>query len=1033
MKKISARIIAALVAVITLLVCFAVNSSASDGWIYADKLPEGVTDENYIIEYRNRYTTVSATLPGDGWVNKGLNKVVYENDGEPYESDFSSPVSPTRELVGYYYFHYCSASTGVRVNYALTDTYHHYDAISPGNFYECYSVQDDDDPAYTAYQLKYYDGNYVYCASGVTCDGQWGSHGNRSNLWYKKYIYQNKTEVKYYNFEKKSDWVSVPDSAATDYTVRYKVRHNHVYGAWTVTKKATFTADGSRYRICKTCSLKETKPIYKVSGTKLSATSYVYNGKVKKPAVTVRNSKGTNIYPELYSVSYSSGRKNIGTYKVKVTLKGANYTGTKNLSFKIVPAKVTSLKAAAKKDSVKLTWAKVTGTVKYKVYSYNTSTKKLTHLATTSNNYWTNTSLSSKNTYSYVVKAYKRVDGGDYYSSSSAVVKAQPYGAPAKVTGLTCSSKGETTLTLKWNKAAGNSVKYYVYSYNASTKKYSKIATTSSTQYKVTGLKASKTYKYYVRAYCPKGDGYLGAKSDILSVKTKEKMTSPAVKSFNASTEKKFNNVLLTWKADSTVKGFVVYKSSTNKSGSFKKIATLAASASSYRDTNVTAGLTYYYKVRTYKMNGDETVYGKYTVTMKVDTYGGWREKLGIADYSYKFENSFEGFGYSYSYRIPISSFQIVFGKTALARQMWEEYGDGWGGNCHGMCATSALLNHRKSGVTISMFNSSVSKVSQLGVNDKGSLGLSVREFIEAMQISQMSSQIYRNRNWNDPDALLKEACLIPYTAKPIIIGVSNDIMGISHALLGLRAVKVSDTQINVELYDSNYPGKIRNLILTVNSEGKVLRWSYEIDSNHVIKSTGVTSEIEYLTYDDYSVMWTKRGTFTQSILNNNTLMVNSESFSIYDSEDNLIATVTNGVAESAEDDIVVVDPQKVLGTDDSAPMLVYLPTDETYTVKNNDESVEVFEATMVNIDRSAEVSTESDTVTFTVSDSEEINEVSLESNAKEKFTVILDSSDSVDEEKIEVIGEGEGETVVVSVSDGETTFENCENAEVNK
>lgn len=68
----------------------------------------------------------------------------------------------------------------------------------------------------------------------------------------------------------------------------------------------------------------------------LSTTTYTYDGKVKKPKVTAKDKKGKKIAAKYYTVKYPSGRKNVGTYTVKVKFKG-KYKGTKSASFKIVP------------------------------------------------------------------------------------------------------------------------------------------------------------------------------------------------------------------------------------------------------------------------------------------------------------------------------------------------------------------------------------------------------------------------------------------------------------------------------------------------------------------------------------------------------------------------------------------------------------------------------------------------------------------------------------------------------------------------
>ena len=72
----------------------------------------------------------------------------------------------------------------------------------------------------------------------------------------------------------------------------------------------------------------------------LSPASYVYNGKAKAPKVTVKDGQTLLVKDKDYTVTYAPGRKNVGTYKVTVKLKG-NYAGTGNKTFKITKAKNT--------------------------------------------------------------------------------------------------------------------------------------------------------------------------------------------------------------------------------------------------------------------------------------------------------------------------------------------------------------------------------------------------------------------------------------------------------------------------------------------------------------------------------------------------------------------------------------------------------------------------------------------------------------------------------------------------------------------
>lgn len=112
------------------------------------------------------------------------------------------------------------------------------------------------------------------------------------------------------------------------------VSANHSFT--TTTNKATTRANGSITKVCKYCGKKTVTTINRVSTVKLSATKYKYNNKVKTPAVIVKDSAGKTLVKNTdYTVTYSSGRRKVGTYNVKVTFKG-KYSGTKTLSFRIV-------------------------------------------------------------------------------------------------------------------------------------------------------------------------------------------------------------------------------------------------------------------------------------------------------------------------------------------------------------------------------------------------------------------------------------------------------------------------------------------------------------------------------------------------------------------------------------------------------------------------------------------------------------------------------------------------------------------------
>ena len=182
--------------------------------------------------------------------------------------------------------------------------------------------------------------------------------------------------------------------------------------------KATTSKDGKRvytYR-CAVCGKQYTKTVayYKASNIKLSKTAYTYNGKVQKPSVTVKDSKGKTLKNGTdYKISYPKGMKNVGKYTVKVTLKG-NYSGSKSMTYNINPKGTSVSKVKAAKKGFKVTWKKqATQTTGYEVqYSTASNFKKGNKTVTVSKNKTTSKSvskLSAKKKYYVRVRTYKTV------------------------------------------------------------------------------------------------------------------------------------------------------------------------------------------------------------------------------------------------------------------------------------------------------------------------------------------------------------------------------------------------------------------------------------------------------------------------------------------------------------------------------------------------------------------------------------------------------------------------------------------------
>ena len=163
--------------------------------------------------------------------------------------------------------------------------------------------------------------------------------------------------------------------------------------------------------------------LLKIRKVVLSKTLLTYNGKVQKPSVKVYDENGTQI-TEGFKVSYPSGCKNLGSYKVTVTGTD-NYKGTVTASYVIRSAKckTPSVKAGKKKMTVK--WKKLGGgSQTYQIYVLKKGTKKAKYYTSTKTSKNIK-KLAKKKTYSVKIRSYKKISGKTYYGAWSGTKKVK--------------------------------------------------------------------------------------------------------------------------------------------------------------------------------------------------------------------------------------------------------------------------------------------------------------------------------------------------------------------------------------------------------------------------------------------------------------------------------------------------------------------------------------------------------------------------------------------------------------------------------
>ncbi len=199
------------------------QNSGDIGWIYSDTRPTDWASGRYEIQRKYTYKKISSEDMGAGWTKTEFVETKFENKGEPYWSNIELATSDTRVLLNYIYYHYCG-SGGNSANYTSISSHPHYDWISKDKVNEQSVHTDVDDARYKYYHLTWKTGGDAYCSSGVSCDGSFGTHGNRSYYWYKSCQYQDMERADYYSYINTTDWTSALQTGYSEVTYRYKLK-----------------------------------------------------------------------------------------------------------------------------------------------------------------------------------------------------------------------------------------------------------------------------------------------------------------------------------------------------------------------------------------------------------------------------------------------------------------------------------------------------------------------------------------------------------------------------------------------------------------------------------------------------------------------------------------------------------------------------------------------------------------------------------------------------------------------------------------
>ena len=319
-----------------------------------------------------------------------------------------------------------------------------------------------------------------------------------------------------------------------------------------------------------------------------------YTGSAIKPAVTVKIGS-TVINPKEYTVEYSN---NVKPGVAGVTITGLNnFYGTKKVTFNILPAKVKNLAASGETTtSLKLSWSSSAYAQGYEVYRYDTGKKTYVKVATVTGTSSNITGLAAGTDYKFAVSAYVKSSGKTLYSEKTVISAATK---PAKVSGISFSSRAEKSIALKWNTVKG-ATGYKVYRL-VSKDNYKYLGSTSKPAYNANGLTGSTDYTFKVVAYKK-----IGSKELVGEDATARIMTTPAaVKNLKISARSNAS-ITMKWSKVNNADGYIVYRYSGNRAVKIKTIT--SKSKVVFVSSKLSAGTTYKYRVVAYKKDGKAIV-----------------------------------------------------------------------------------------------------------------------------------------------------------------------------------------------------------------------------------------------------------------------------------------------------------------------------------------------------------------------------------------------------------------------------------------
>ncbi len=391
------------------------------------------------------------------------------------------------------------------------------------------------------------------------------------------------------------------------------VAKGHSYGLWNVTKKVGCITDGEQSRECSVCGNKETKTI--------AATGVHSYGSWKVAKAATCTTTGTKVRSCLECgaketvILQPTGHKYVeSTVKPTYTEKGytlhkCSECGTSYKSSytdKLVLASVSGVKLAGRAaDALRVSWDRNTSADGYIVEIYKDGAWSRA-VKTTNNSITTYRAegLKASTVYKLRVRAYKMDGTAAYYGNYSAEVTARTN--PSVIKGAKLAGRAADALRISWERntsADGYIVEVYK---DGAWARAGKITTDSTTDFRVTGLKASTVYKLRVRAYKMSGTAaYYGNYSAEVTARTNPSVMTGVKIGGTAKDALRIN-----WSKNTSAQGYIVEMA---QNGKWVRVAKITDnSTTTFRKAGLAKNTSYRFRVCAYHMSGSTPLYGTY-------------------------------------------------------------------------------------------------------------------------------------------------------------------------------------------------------------------------------------------------------------------------------------------------------------------------------------------------------------------------------------------------------------------------------------